>query len=478
MGRVVSSLIYKGIDRLAVKGMGFIVSVMLARLLSPSDFGQIAIIMVFINLSYVFIESGLSSALVQNKKTSIDDYSTVFYISITIAIILILVIHFLAPYISAFYNDYALILPLRVYSFSLLFGALNSILTAKLQKEMKFRATMICNISATLIAGIIGIVMAYLNIGIWALVTYFFSATVISSISMLIAAKWYPKLTYSKIRAKELFSYGWKMMVSGLACSLYYDIRTLIIGKIHTAQDLGFYNRGEQMPSILASTLDNSIQSVMFPVIAEVQDDSLRVKNILRKTICLGTLLIIPVMAGLATIAEPLITILLTTKWVECVPYMQILCIGYAALPLTSSNLVAIKSIGRSDIYMRLEIVRRIVMIAILLISVFCFDSIIAIAIGATISHWVDYIITTIPVRRLVKYGFIEQLSDIWKVIIASILMGGITLIVGEIQLPIIFVLTIQIIIAIISYIVLCRLLKIEAFNDLIFIFLHNIKRK
>ena len=388
------------------------------------------------------------------------------YISLAIAAVMIAILFICAPFIGTYYQNDALVLPLRVYAFSLLFDALSSVQKAKLSREMAFKQLLLCSLIGYVVSGIIGIVMAYLGAGIWALIAYYFSSTIINCISMVFAAKWWPQLCFSVSRAKELFSYGWKMLVSSILCSLYADIRVLIIGKKFSESDLGYYNRGQQIPDILSHSLDLSIQAVMFPALSKEQDKKDVVKKLLRKSVTFSALLVIPVMLGLVAIAEPLVRFLLTEKWLPCVLFMQIICIGNAALPFTSSKLVAIKAVGRSDVYMRLEVVRRIAMVAVLLITVFAFHSATAIAWGYAISTWIDAFIISIPTYRLLGYRPTEQLMDLWRALLSSILMAGVVLAVGLLPLPTVPMLLLQIFVGIITYLLLNILLRNPALKE------------
>ena len=463
--RILSSLVYKFSERLLVKALGLIISIVLARLLTPVEFGQIAIVMVFVNLSNVLIDSGLNVALVQNKDTSDVDYSTVFYISLIIALSLIASIVFGAPLIARYYNDATLMTPLRACSITLLFSVLNSITTAKLQREMRFKQMMWCNLVACVFSGVIGIVMAYSGYGIWALIAYYLSSAAITSLMLLIVTRWYQLLAFSWNRAKVMFSFGWKMLVSGLLCSIYNDTRSLIVGKVYSPADLGYYNRGEQFPNVVSNTLDNAIQSVMFPVMSSVQDDNLQVKSVLKKTFSVGVLLIAPIMAAMAVMAEPIVDLLLTSKWLPAVPYMQCICIGCITIPMTSSCLVAIKALGRSDVYMKLELVRRVMMLLVLFITVFCFKSVLMVAVGFAISSWLDYLIISFVVNKLLKYSVNEQLVDMWKQLLASGLMCLCIYGLSLIGFPNLSLLVIQFVVGLLSYLIFCRLLKIETLD-------------
>lgn len=461
---IISSLAFKFIERLSVKLLGLVISIILARLIAPDTFGQLAIMTVFINISQTIIQGGLNTALVQSKSVDEVDYSTVFYISASVSVVLIFALFFGAPAISNFYGSEELVRPLRVYAFTLLFGAINSVQVAKLQREMRFKATMYTSLIATVLSGVIGVVLAYLGFGLWALVIYNSSYIVFSCVTMFFASNWVPRLLFSLERAKQLFSFGWKMLASAVLCSVYKDIRTLIVGKYFSTEDLAYYNRGQQFPTTISSTLDMAIQSVMFPVIASVQEDTSSVKAMLKRSLSLGALLIVPTMVGLAVVSETVVRLLLTDKWLPCVLYMQIICLADASIPLVSSNLVAIKAIGRSDIYMRLEVVRRVAMLVVLLISVLCVRSIEAIVIGYLISAWIDYVIVAFSVKKLIDYGIGEQMQDLLPILIASACMGMAACGVSVFELNMLFELFLQIVVGVLSYIFLCRVLKIESY--------------
>ena len=458
--KIVSSLAFKFTEQILAKVIGLVISILLARLLAPDDFGQVAIITVFINLSQTVIEGGFNRALVQTKELNKADYSTVFYISMAIAILMVLIIYFCAPVIGQFYDSVSLVAPLRFYALSLIFGAFNSIQTAKLQREMRFKATMLARLIATILSGAVGVALAYAGFGIWALVIYNFSFIFLSCITMFIACRWLPNTRFSKDSAKRLFGFGWKILVSSLLCSLYNDVRSLVIGKKYSTEDLGYYNRGEQFPSIISMTLDTAIQSVMLPSMSSVQDKKDEFRALLKKAITFGGFLIIPLMVGLAIVSEPVIRILLTDKWLPAVPFMQFICLGNITVSLRSSNLVAIMAIGKSGLYMKLEIIRRIVMLIILVITVFAFNSIMAIVIGYVVSSIVDMVIILVPTKKLFGYGLLDQIKDLWKILLSSFIMACATYAISFIGLSIWLELIVQIVVAFAVYFVACYLLK------------------
>jgi len=466
--KMVSSLIFKSIERFSVKGLGLIVSIVLARLLSPDEFGQVAIITVFVNFCYTFVESGLSTALVQKKEVDKVDYSTVFYISFAVALVLAGGLTACAPLVGNFYDNSALVLRLQIYALSLIVSAFLSVQNAKLQKEMKFKVVLYTGLVSTVLSGAFGIVLAYIGWGIWALVAYYFSHAIINSLLILLLDRWLPSIAFSFKRAKELFSYGWKMLASGLLCTLYADIRTLVIGKMFTEDMLGYYNRGQQFPVLVSGTVESTIYSVVFPAISNVQDKRDEVIRLMRNSLKIGSFILMPLMAGLCATATPLFKVLLTDKWLPAVPYMRIICIASANVAMIVACLTAIKSIGRSDVYMKLEIVRRVAMLAVLVISVFVFKTVEAIAWGFAISAWIDVAIISIPTKRLLGYGLLAQLGDSWKIILASLLMFGIVFAIGYISLPAWALLLIQIPVGVISYVLLCFVFRVDCLLDMI----------
>ena len=465
--KIISSLIYKFIERLSVKGLGLVISIVLARMLATESFGQIAIMNVFISLSQVIVEGGFTTALVQRKDVTERDYSTVFFINMGLAAVCFLVLQISAPLISRYYAQ-DITLPLQVYSVTVFFNAFNALQLARMQKRMEFRKIMVCSLIATVISGAAGIAGAYLGLGLWALILYNMMNGIIVCVTAAFAEKWLPKFEFSLHRAKILFSYGWKMFVSAVLCSLYADVRSLVIGKKYSGNDLAYYNRGQQFPQVISHTLDSAIQSVMFPTMAEVQDRKKKLAGILRRAETMGAYVIIPVMLGLAAVSEPVVRLLLTDKWLPCVPYMQWLCIGNAAVPIISSNLIAIKASGRSDIYMRLEMIRRVVMLAILMVSIFAFRSVEAIAVGFGISSWVDAVISMVPAKRLLDYGVGKQLADLWKIILAAVMMFAVVEIMNLLGWSELILLPAQITVGVLAYIGAGFALRLEPQKELI----------
>ena len=461
---VIKSLIYKFIERFSVKAIGLVISIILARLLAPEVFGQLALLTVFTDLSLTVVDGGLNSALVQSKEAGERDYSTVFIITLGLSAVMIVLLYFAAPFIADYYKSPALITPLRFYSLSMLFSSFNSIQVARMQREMRFREMMYCSLAATLIAGALGIVLAYKGAGLWALVGYYFSHIVMTCLAMLCVNRWIPHGRFSKDSAKRLYGFGIKMLASSMITTVYNDIRPLIIGKKFSTADLGYYERGQRFSSTVSMNLDTAVQSVMFPVMAQAQDDKKQVRAMLRRAQTMGTFIIFPAMVGMAAVAEPMVRLLLTEKWMPCVIFVQILCIAEMQVPLTSANLVVVKALGRSDILMKQEIMRRTLMIIVLLITVFAFDSVVAIACGFLFSAWLDAFVTSIPVKKLLGYGFADQAKDMRRGALAAAIMGAAVAVLNLLSIPDAAKLAVQIITGAAVYAAACAVLKVESF--------------
>lgn len=463
---VFSSLIFKFAERILVKTIGFVIGVILARLLEPELFGITAIVMAIVSVAQTFVDSGLNTALVQNEKTQEDDYSTVFYISMAIALILYSVIYFLTPFIAAYYNMVGYQRHIRILSLLLVLHALNSIQVAKLQRDLQFKHMLICQMVASVIAGAVGIGMACSGGGIWALVFYYLTNALVICITCGIASKWHPSLVFSLTRAKEFVSYGSKILGGGLLCSLFVNIRTFIIGKTYSSVELGLYSRGEQIPSIISTTIDSVFKSVMLPVLSRKQSNLSDVREMLRSTISINSYLNFPMMFGLMAVAPAAVVFLYTEKWSGCIPYLQLLGMANMAISISSPCLVAIKAIGRSDAFLKLEVVRRAAMVLALLVSL-CFHSLIAIAIGWVISSMIDAVIVLIAARRLIGYSMGDMVRDVGPSFVLSAIMAVAVWVIGQIDMPVFVLLMIQVVCGIVIYIGLSAAVRANGYITL-----------
>lgn len=465
--KVINSLFWKLMERGGVQGIQFIVQIVLARILSPNDYGIIALLTIFIALANVFIQSGFNTALIQNKDVKEEDFSSVLYISLVVATILYIVLFFASPFIADFYKIEELKQVLRVLSIILFFGAFNSIQNAIIARTMQFKKLFIVSVFSVLISGIVGITLAYSGFGVWALVVQQIVNQASTTFILWFTLKWRPKLIFSIKRVGILFSYAWKLLVSSLIDTLYMNLRGLIIGKVYTYNMLAFYNRGEQFPKLIVNNLNGAIQSVMLPTLSAEQENKKRVKELVRRSIVTSSFLIFPMMIGLAVVAEPLIVILLTDKWLKCVPFMQICCLTYTLWPIHTSNLQAINALGRSDIFLKLEIIKKIIGVIILIISMFY--GVYAIALGGLLSGIISSFINAYPNLKLLNYGYKEQIKDILPSLSLSLIMGGVVYSILFLNISPYFTLVIQIFTGAIVYISLAKLFKLECYEYLFY---------
>lgn len=464
---VSGALLWKLLERFGVQGIQFVLQIILARILDPEHYGVLSLMVIFTNLANIFIQTGFNTALVQGKDVTEEDYSSVFCVSTLIAIVLYSVIFFAAPYISVYYQMPDIVAPLRVLALMLIPGALNSVQLAKISRELDFRKVFTSNIAAIVISGAAGIVIALLGGGLWALVAQSMLNVVVASIMMLFTVQWRPRLVCNWQRIKVLFTFGWKLLVSGLLDTLYQDIRSLVIGKKYDSETLGFYNRGKQFPQFIVNAVNGAVQSVMLPVMSAEQDDVSVVKQITRNSIMVSAYVMFPVMAGLAGVATPLVSLLLTEKWLPCVPYLQIYCFTLAFYPVHSCNLQAINAMGRSDLFLKLEIIKKSIGIVALVIAVFCFDSPIAIAMTGALTTFSSCFINAYPNKKLIGYSYLEQMKDILPSALAAVAMLAAVLLIGKLDLPVIALLALQVTAGVAIYVGLSFAMKLAPYQML-----------
>ena len=450
-------------ERIGAQGVSFIVSLVLARLLLPEQYGIVALVTVIINIFNVFVTSGLPSALIQKKDADDVDFSTVLYFNIVFSASLYVALFFAAPFISTFFEYDQLTLILRVMGISLIVASVNSVQRSMVSRKMQFKKFFFATFIGTIISAVVGITMAIKGLGVWALVAQSLTNMVIDTIIMAIVNRWVPKLAFSFKKLGSLFSFGWKLLLSSLINVIFEDIRTLIIGKMYSSEDLAFYNKGKQVPYLLVANINAAIQSVLFPVLASKQDDRTEVKRIMRRSIKTSSFIIMPMMFGLAAVAEPLVKVILTDNWLECVPYLQIACVSMAIMPLQTANLQALYALGRSDITLKLEIIKKLFNLTVVVAT--CFFGVRVIAYGGLLISVFALICNVFPNRKLLKYGYLEQIKDILPFVLMSAFMAGAVIGIGFISMNIYVKLAIQVLVGVVIYVLLSIIFKVESFT-------------
>lgn len=461
MASLLSSLSWKFAERIASQAVSFVVSIVLARILAPSDYGAIAMVMIFVTLANVIVEGGFSSALIQKKNADKLDFSTVFYFSLVFSIVLYAILYVAAPSISRFYGDgYEVLTPvLRVIGIQVVIYAVNSVQQAYVSKKMMFQKFFWSTLVGTIVSAILGLVMAYRGCGIWSLVGQQLSMTVTNVLVLYIVTKKLPGLMFSFERLKSLFNYGAKILGASLLVSLFLDLRSLIIGKLYSAKDLAFFDRGRQFPNLIVVNVNSSVGAVLFPKMSEEQDDTKRIKETCRMSIRFSSFVMMPLMMGLAACGEPLIRLLLTDKWIDCVPFLQLFCIIYMFYPIHTANMQAIKALGHSGTFLKLELLKKIIEIICLVLVMKI--SVIAIAVNMAVLTTLFTFINAFPNIKYLNYSFIEQMKDIAPPIAMSTIMAVSVYCLGQmLSFPDYFDLLIQIVVGISIYVTLSILTK------------------
>lgn len=412
--KTIAGALWKFGERASAQIVNFVVSIILARLLLPEDYGIIALVSVFITICDKLVVSGFATSLIQKKDADNLDFSTVFFFSVAMALVLYAAMFFGAPLIANFYSAYdrvMLIAVIRVMGIQILATAVNSVQQAYVSRTMQFNKTLYSTLISAVVSAAVGIWMAYAGYGVWALVAQYCINVVTVMIVLWIVVRWRPDFAFSMARFKSLFAYGWKIFTASMIKVLYNDLRSLVIGKFYTGADLAYYNKGQSFPQLVESNVSGTIESVLFPAISKRQTSKEDMLAILRRAIKTTCFILMPLLAGLAAVAKPLVSLLLTDTWLPCVPYMQIICVTFMVMPIEIDNLQAIKAMGRSDIALKLEIIKKVIGVSLLIASIPFGVKMIAISllVGAILNAIVD----AIPNVKLLGYGVGKQIWDV-----------------------------------------------------------------
>lgn len=464
--KTISGLLWKFAERTGAQAITFILSIILARLLSPSDYGAIAILLVFITIADVFVNAGFGSALIQKKDADNLDFSSVFYFSFLFSVFIYAVIYLAAPFVADFYNMPVLQSTLQVLALRIPVAAINSVQQAYVSRNMQFKKFFYSTLSGTAASAVVGITMAYNGYGIWSLVGQYLSNAVVNTIVLFSVINWRPQLMFSFQRLKSLFSYGWKLLLSGLLDTGYQSLNSLLIGKFYTPADLAFFDTGKKFPMVIVNNINSSISSVLFPALASEQDEPEKVKAHTRKAIQISSYIMWPMMLGMAACADSIVSLVLTDKWLPAVPYLQIACITCGLWPIHTANLQAINAMGRSDIFLKLEIVKKIVGISILMFTIQY--GVLAIALGGIFGGIIGTFINSYPNGYLLKYSYMEQIKDILPSVILALFIAVIIKCFNNYFENSVSLLIVDILLFITLYILISYLINNKEFNYII----------
>ena len=462
--KIMSGLLWTYMERIAAQLVSLGVTVILARILSPKEYGVIAIVTIFTEISNVIVVHGFGTALIQKEKPSSEDYSTIFYANMIITFSLYGLLILFAPAIAQFYKMDQLTPVLRVLGVQMPIAGISSVQQSFISKKMEFKKFFFSTIIGTVISAVVGILMAYKGFGVWALVAQLLTNRVIDTIILSFTSGWKLTKEFSLVSLKALVSYSWKITASSFLITIYDNIRGLVIGKKYTADDLAFYNKGRHFPNLIAGNINTSISKVLFPALSNEQKNISNVLSMTRRAIKESTYILTPLLFGLAACSNSFVTVFLTEKWMPIVPYLRVMCIVYALQPMQTASIQAFKSVGKSGVYLKLEIIKKILNILIILISLFAFNNVFIVALGALLAELVSTVINIPANKKLFGYNYLDQVKDIASPFALSstmfLVVFGAEYLVGKGLICLIL----QIIIGGFFYIGISMLFKMESF--------------
>ncbi|MCE9439548.1 lipopolysaccharide biosynthesis protein [Bacteroides fragilis] len=424
-----NSLMWNAVEKMSGQALRFILTIVIARLVSPADFGLIAMLSIFLSVAQSFIDCGFYNALVQKQDRTEVDYSTMFYSNVLISVIVYFFLYWSAPYIASFYSQPELKQITRVMGVSLIISAFRIVQQAKLVIALNFRIQAVFSVIAVVVSGLIGIYMAYHQFGVWALVVQSLVSAFISTVSFWIYSRWMPLWTFSIQSFQELFSFGSKLLLAGVLHTIYSNLYTIVIGRKFSSVDLGFFSRGQTMAYFVPSNMTNIVTMAMYPILCSIQDDYVKLKKTFKVYIRLVCFIFFPIMIILAVLSEPIIKIVLTDKWLPSVFYVQILCIAYMWDPLMRINANILSVVGRTDYSLKSEIIKKVISVIVLFITIpFGID---VMCIGLALYCIIDLLVSTYYVKRIIGLGFWDEMRNIYAFFILSLVIGGVVFVVN-----------------------------------------------
>ena len=473
---VLNGVIWKYMDRTVVQAGQFLVSLFLARILAPEEFGTLTLVTVFINIALVFVEHGIGSALIQKQNITETEFRSVYYFSLVLGFVLAVILIITAPSLCSFLGYPAIVSIVRVLSLTLPLAGICNTLESRLTRNLEFKKIFFTNMCAVFISGFASIWCALNGYGVWSLVVQRVSFQLVSALALHCLVRFEFIATVSLRNIYPLISYGWKILLSSLIDTVYANLRTLIIGKYFRTETVGYYDKGRQFPAFIIANVNATIQSVMFPALSRKQSNTDALKAIVRKSIGVSTFLIWPCMTGLMMVAEPLIRILLTDKWLPAVPFLRCFCMVYSFWPISTTNLQVIKAVGRSDIFLKLEIIKKIIGIGIMVFTLPY--GIYTMMIGSCVNAGIALILNALPNTKLIRYNLLELFSDFLPAGILSAVMGTVIYFVGLSIHNDLLQLVCQTITGVAVYVGCAALLRVDSFRYLLSIVLQIRKSK
>lgn len=473
---VFSNLIWRFMERCGAQLVSVVVSFVLARMLDPAVYGLVAKVTIITSIMLVFVDSGMANSLIQKKDPDDLDFSSVFFFNVAFCLVLYVGLFFAAPLIAEYNGQPELTAIVRVLGLTVVVAGVKNVQQAYVSKTMQFKRFFFATLGGTAVSAAVGIAMAYKGFGVWALVAQQLSNVTINTCVLWLTVGWRPKAMFSLERLRALLGYGWKLLASGLLDTVYNKLREIFIAVFYTDTDLAFYNRGNALPNLIVENINSSIDSVLLPVLSAEQDHAEQVREMTRRAIKVSSYIIMPLMMGLAVCAEPFVRFFLTEKWLPCVPYLRIFCFTYSFYPLHTANLNAIKAMGRSDLFLILEIFKKAVGITALLLTMRL--GVYPMALSLLATSVLSQIINAWPNSRLLNYSYLRQLADLLPTILLAAAMGACVYPVSLLGLSDIVTLVIQVPLGVLVYVLGSKLLRIDSFEYLMSIVKKLVRRE
>lgn len=465
--KTIKGTIWSSLERFSVQGIQFVVMIIMARILSPADYGLVGMLAIFIAVSQSLIDSGFSQALIRKQDRSEIDNSTVFYFNIGVGILLYLVLFFSAPLIAGFYNEPLLVPITRIVGLSLVFNSLAVVQRALLTVNLDFKTQAKASFVGAIISGAIGISMAYTGFGVWAIVWQQISNLAVVTILLWILSHWKPIWAYSRQSFRELFGFGSKLLASGLLDTIFRNLYLIVIGKFFKASDLGYYTRAHQFTDFASSNITGIFQRVTYPVLCRIQDDDSRLSDVYRRLLKTSAFIIFPLMMGMAAVAKPMVISFLTEKWLFSAVLIQIICFSMMWYPVHAINLNLLQVKGRSDLFLKLEIIKKVLTVIVLCITLPM--GLIPLCIGTIFSSIISLVINTHYTGKLIHLGFFKQMKDLLPTLLLSLATGAVVyLTVTYIPMESWLALAIGVVEGILLYIGLAKIFRFSEFSELL----------
>ena len=474
--KVISGVIWRSVEQFGIQIVNFIVAIVLARLLGPDAFGTIALLTIFIALSEVIANAGFGQALIQKKNADDLDFNSVFYFSCVIGICLYFVLFFIAPHVAVFYNLPILKILLRVLALRVIVDMIASVQNSYLSRNMLFKKSFIIAFPSIVFSAIVGICLAIFDFGVWALVWSTLAGCLLNLVLKWLIIGWRPSLQFSFLRLRMLWGFGSKILISNFLDTFFSQLYSIVIGKVYTKEDLAFYNRGDHIPKIGMTCIQGAISSVIFPAFSKIQNDTEKLKEAMHKTMRIASMVVSPIMIGLAMMSRPIILVLLGEKWEFAVPFMQIACFIYVFWPMYAISLQSIQALGRSDIFLKLEIYKKIILLIVLVCT--CKYGVIIIALGRLITSPLSMIINVYPNKKLIGYSFKNLFCDLKAGFILSLLVVVFTLPILFLPIPDIYILLIQSVLFLFAIAIALKFLKLKELDSVLLQLKSKLKTK